>query len=235
MSDRRDLELVLASGTPLIVIETTDETRVLELLRDIAVSRSAGSYRPLFRWSITDGLQRLDLDLEAQRHNADPEEALRHIRAVAKPGVYALLDYKGGHKLFNLQERNRCQGANDNCWRVNDPAARFALTAQDSLRRNWRELAVYRSASISPEWIQDASFTKLREVSLTIDVPGGWVRRTGAQSASLILSGRNLGLWTDYEGADPEVNSYGGRNFVRVDAYAAPSTRRFSAAINLQY
>jgi hypothetical protein len=93
MSDRRDLELVLASGTPLIVIETTDETRVLDLLRDIAVSRSAGSYRPLFRWSITDGLQRLDLELEAQRHNADPEEALRHIRAVAKPGVYALLDF----------------------------------------------------------------------------------------------------------------------------------------------
>ena len=61
MSDRRDLELVLESGTPLIVIETTDETRVLELLREIAVSRSAAYYRPLFRWSITDGIQRLDL------------------------------------------------------------------------------------------------------------------------------------------------------------------------------
>src|SRR5688572_1903425 len=93
MSDRRDLELVLASGTPLIVIETTDEARVLELLQEIALSRSKSSYRPLFRWSITDGLQRLDLDLEAQRHNAEPEEALRHIRAVAKPGVYALLDF----------------------------------------------------------------------------------------------------------------------------------------------
>jgi hypothetical protein len=93
MSDRRDLELVLESGTPLIVIETTDEARVLELLQEIAVSRSASAYRPLFRWSITDGLQRLDLDLEAQRHNAEPEEALRHIRAVAKPGVYALLDF----------------------------------------------------------------------------------------------------------------------------------------------
>jgi hypothetical protein len=93
MSDRRDLELVLESGTPLIVIETTDEARVLELLQQIALSRSKIAYRPLFRWSITDGLQRLDLALEAQRHNADPEEALRHIRAVAKPGVYALLDF----------------------------------------------------------------------------------------------------------------------------------------------
>src|SRR5688500_2442770 len=98
MSDRRDLELVLESGTPLIVIETTDEARVLELLREISLARSASSYRPLFRWSVTDGLQRLDLDLEAQRHNAEPEEALRHIRAVAKPGIYALLDF---HPFLN--------------------------------------------------------------------------------------------------------------------------------------
>ena len=98
MNDRRDLELVLESGTPLIVIETTDETRVLDLLREIALARSASAYRPLFRWSITDGLQRLDLDLEAQRHNAEPEEALRHIRAVAKPGIYALLDF---HPFLN--------------------------------------------------------------------------------------------------------------------------------------
>ena len=38
MNDRRDLELVLESGTPLIVIETTDEARVLELLREIALA-----------------------------------------------------------------------------------------------------------------------------------------------------------------------------------------------------
>ena len=38
-------------------------------------------------------MQRLDLDLEPQRHNAEPEEVLRHIRAVDKPGVYALLDF----------------------------------------------------------------------------------------------------------------------------------------------
>jgi hypothetical protein len=63
------------------------------LLREIALSRSASAYRPLFRWSITDGLQRLDLELAPQRHNAEPEEVLRHIRAVAKPGVYALLDF----------------------------------------------------------------------------------------------------------------------------------------------
>jgi hypothetical protein len=93
MNDRRDLELVLNSGTPLVVIETTDEGRVLDLLTTLALARPASTYRPLFRWSITDGLQRLDLALEAQRHNAEPEDVLRHIRSVDKPGVYALLDF----------------------------------------------------------------------------------------------------------------------------------------------
>jgi hypothetical protein len=50
-----------------------------------------------------------------------------------------------------------------------------------------------------------------------------------------VLSGRNLAIWTDYEGVDPEVNSYGGRNFARIDAYASPATRRLAAAINLTY
>ncbi len=94
MNDRRDLELVLQSGTPLVVIETADESRFLQLLTDLAVSQGASGYRPLFRWSVTDGLQRLDLNLEPQRHNAAPEEVLRHIRAVQKPGIYALLDFQ---------------------------------------------------------------------------------------------------------------------------------------------
>ena len=147
--------------------------------------------------------------------------------------VYSLFDYKGGFNVFNAQERSRCQSANDNCWRTNEPTTRFPTTGADSIR--WREVAVWQSGSISPEWIQKGDFIKLREVSLTIDVPQTFVARTGAQSLSLVLSGRNLALWTDYEGTDPEVNSYGGRNFVRVDAYSAPMLRRLSAAINLTY
>jgi TonB-linked SusC/RagA family outer membrane protein len=146
--------------------------------------------------------------------------------------LYGLLDIKGGNYIFNLQERNRCQ-ASDNCSRTNNPRARFPQTAADSIL--FKELAVYRNPSVSPEWIQKGDFVKLREVSLTYDVPRRVMSRIGAQSMSVILSGRNLALWSDYEGTDPEVNSYGGRNFVRIDAYAAPMTRRLSAAINLQY
>jgi SpoVK/Ycf46/Vps4 family AAA+-type ATPase len=94
MNDRRDLELVLHSGTPLVVVETADESRFIKLLTELALAHPADGYRPLFRWSVTDGLQRIDLALEAQRHNAEPEDVLRHIRAVQKPGIYALLDFQ---------------------------------------------------------------------------------------------------------------------------------------------
>jgi hypothetical protein len=93
MPDRRDLDLVLQSGVPLVVIETTDEGRMLKMLTGLAVEATADRYRPLFRWSITDGLQRLDLALEPQRLNSAPTEVLRHIRAVHKPGIYVLLDF----------------------------------------------------------------------------------------------------------------------------------------------
>ncbi|MDH3265473.1 MAG: AAA family ATPase, partial [Gammaproteobacteria bacterium] len=58
-----------------------------------AVAGTAGQYMPLFRWTVTDGLQRIDIALEPQRLNAAPTEALKHIRAVSKPGIYILLDF----------------------------------------------------------------------------------------------------------------------------------------------
>lgn len=144
---------------------------------------------------------------------------------------YSLVDWKGGFWLFNLKERNRCQTANDNCARVNDPRARFPQTAADTLL--FRELAYYRGSPT--DFIESADFLKLRELSLTFSMPSTWARRARAQAASVVLSGRNLALWSDYTGIDPEVNSYGGRNFVRADAYASPMTRRLSASINFTF
>jgi SpoVK/Ycf46/Vps4 family AAA+-type ATPase len=93
MDERHDLELILRSRTPLIVIESKDERRMLELLQSIALARASDAYTPLFRWTITDGLQRLDISLEPQAMNSEPTDVLKHIRAVSKPGIYVLLDF----------------------------------------------------------------------------------------------------------------------------------------------
>jgi hypothetical protein len=93
MDRQRDLELILQSRMPIVVIETRDEARMLDLLKSITISRASDRYVPLFRWTVTDGIQRLDISLEPQLHNSEPTEGLRYIRAVSKPGMYALLDF----------------------------------------------------------------------------------------------------------------------------------------------
>ncbi|MEJ2137883.1 MAG: AAA family ATPase [Gammaproteobacteria bacterium] len=93
MRDQQDLGLILESRVPLILAETSDESRFLLFLTGIVIGAATHSYRPLFRWSVTDGLQRLDIQMEPQPTNADPEQVLRHIRAVEKPGIYVLLDF----------------------------------------------------------------------------------------------------------------------------------------------
>ena len=93
MDRRQDLEIILRSRTPLIVMETRDERRVLRMLQAIGMQSATADYMPLFRWTITDGLQRLDIDLAPQLMNSEPVDVLKHIRAVSKPGIYVLLDF----------------------------------------------------------------------------------------------------------------------------------------------
>ena len=90
---RQELEALLRSRVPLVVIETHDEPRALELLSSLA-PRLAAAHTPVFQWTITDGLRRLDVNLGgAQQHNAEPAAVLKSVRATTVAGIYVLLDF----------------------------------------------------------------------------------------------------------------------------------------------
>lgn len=93
MDRYHDLKVILRSRTPIIIIETRDEARILEILQSLTIGGFGDTYMPLFRWTFTDGLQRIDIALEPQPLNSEPGEVLKHIRAVSKPGIYVLLDF----------------------------------------------------------------------------------------------------------------------------------------------
>ncbi len=93
MNNEHDLELILNSQVPLIVVETHDEPPMLELLKRVSLSRNAADYQPVFRWTITDGLQRMELALQDDTEELDPEQVLRHIRRTQQTGIYVLLDF----------------------------------------------------------------------------------------------------------------------------------------------
>ncbi|MBB3167288.1 AAA family ATPase [Simiduia aestuariiviva] len=103
MTDIRDLGLLLNSKTPLLVLETFDEVRALEMVQR-AVNEASMSERgrlrsrPIYRWTITDGLVRQgfggELSLQGEpMPNQEPEEVLRHLKNVEKPAVVVLCDF----------------------------------------------------------------------------------------------------------------------------------------------
>lgn len=89
MPEQKDLELLIHGHTPILQIETHEEKRALDLLIRIATA----SVIPLFKWSVTEGLRRVDIDLGVQRHNAEPKDVLGHIKASDVDGIYAMLDF----------------------------------------------------------------------------------------------------------------------------------------------
>lgn len=90
MSELQDLTALIRANTPLIVIETQDEGRVIELFRQ-ALSQV---WRALHRWSITEGLRRLDLDREDEPQGPpDASAALQAIKQANQRGIYLLLDF----------------------------------------------------------------------------------------------------------------------------------------------
>jgi hypothetical protein len=60
-------------------------------------------------------------------------------------------------------------------------------------------------------------------------------RRLGASALSITAAGRNLGIWTKYHGADPELNFNGDETFERSDYMSVPMLRRFSASVNVSF
>jgi hypothetical protein len=66
-----------------------------------------------------------------------------------------------------------------------------------------------RTQGIFEYWIEDGTFVKLRELSASYTLDWAPVRRLVRDGIDLTLSGRNLVVWTDYSGYDPEINLFG--------------------------
>ena len=83
------------------------------------------------------------------------------------------------------------------------------------------------------EWrIDDGSFVKLREVSLSYNF-GNFKKFS---NITLSASGRNLISWDNYKGYDPEVNAGGQSNILRgIDFGSIPIPRTFSIGLSAKF
>jgi SpoVK/Ycf46/Vps4 family AAA+-type ATPase len=89
-----ELATLLASRVPLVVIESREETRAIEMVREAALKAQRGKNWGVFQWTVTDGLLRVDIDLGgSQKTLSQPDQLLKHIKSTPMPGIYVLLDF----------------------------------------------------------------------------------------------------------------------------------------------
>jgi TonB-linked SusC/RagA family outer membrane protein len=138
--------------------------------------------------------------------------------------IYTLIDFKGGYKKLDGNRRVRCHLFIE-C-RENYYPKEFSPAIVG---------AVSSSAYVS-DLINDASYTKLREISLSYNLPGSFATRLGAARASVSIAGRNLHTWTNYKGLEPEASFQGGtRGFGQWEQDVTPQLRSYIGTLRLNF
>lgn len=88
------------------------------------------------------------------------------------------------------------------------------------------------------QYIEDGSFLKLRELSLSYNLPPELLASvwSGAESVQIRLSGRDLITITDYSGLTPEVSNFGSQPIARnIDVGPFPPSRSFWLGIDIGF
>ena len=136
-----------------------------------------------------------------------------------------LFDYRGGAKLYNNTREFRNNGGFANgpdFWDIRAPLS-------DQVKSQARAMGT------SDGYIDDASFVRLSELSMTWVVPAAAARILKTGGLSITIAGRNLGLWSNYTGFDPEVLTNPGSNFGTVDFLTNPPSRSYTMRVNFNF
>lgn len=139
----------------------------------------------------------------------------------------AMVDYKGGHLIYNNTERIRCASRN-NCEGLVSPDA--------TLEEQARVVAVRQHPSRTVSgFLEEGDFLRFRELSLSFDAPERWASRVlGSRQVTATLAARNLGiLWTKFSGVDPEAFGTTGDAPSTFQAFAPPTYFTFRLTLGL--
>lgn len=145
------------------------------------------------------------------------------------------LTFTGGAALTAHNDRlpfvypNSVQEVSDGVYETNTTEINEPGGAFDYYYYNYRTFA--------ENFVRDASFVKVREISLAYDFPRALVSKIGfINRASISLVGRNLFMFlpSDNPFADPEANVFGTSQIGR-EIDALPPTRNYGATLNIVF
>lgn len=138
--------------------------------------------------------------------------------------ISAQFDHKGGMRKLNNTLRHQCQGG-QSCRGLYDKDAPLADQAA----------AIAANANVFTSFYEDGAFTRFRELAVTYHLPDSWGRAFRASRVSLTGTGRNLAVWTNYRGVDPEATVGNGDTRGNEEFFSTPPLRTFLIRANLSF
>ena len=134
--------------------------------------------------------------------------------------ILGMLDYKGGHLIYNNTERIRC-ASRFNCAGLLDPSSPLSEQARTVMVRE-------HSSASAAGFFEPGDFLRLRELNVSYTMPENLASRLRARSAVVTLAARNVAmLWTRFTGVDAEAFGTTGDAPSTFQAFAPPTYYSF--------
>ena len=89
---------------------------------------------------------------------------------------------------------------------------------------------------MSDRWIEDGSYLRIQNISLTYNLPEKWAKKAFMQSARIYFNVQNVYTFTKYSGYDPEIGAYNQSSLLQnIDRGRYPTPRTYTIGLNLSF
>lgn len=145
--------------------------------------------------------------------------------------VSTLFEGRGGHYTGNDSEAFRCG------LRVNQQMGCAAVADMNASLEDQARFIADRYLGSAYGYVEKADFWRWRELAVSLTAPNALIERVPQlRGMRLTVSGRNLALFTDYTGLDPEtVEGGGAANFSQSEFNTQPPVRYWMIRLDYNF
>ncbi len=110
------------------------------------------------------------------------------------------------------------------------------LAAMNRDKEMWSHASHGIAGAVIHSWaVEDGSFLRLNNLTIGYSLPREIISKFGISNFRLFATGRNLKLWTNYSGYDPEVSSNRNPLTPGIDYSSYPRSRSYTFGLNLTF
>ncbi|MBD5175212.1 MAG: TonB-dependent receptor [Bacteroidales bacterium] len=135
-----------------------------------------------------------------------------------------------GNDIFNAS-RMETEGMYDGKNQTTEVLNRWRIPGQitDMPKAGW-------NMRNSTYFIEDGSYLRVKDISLSYDITGKWMKKAGISRIQPYFTASNLITFTHYSGMDPEVNQWGNSGAVQgIDWGTYPHCKSYVFGVNVEF